>query len=80
MLIFIVFVRNIPVKVEFEHNTESVSQAIPRVIDRYQVFIFIQIFASREFPHELDRVNETLSNTNNDWEKRVDAVRFLCLS
>ena len=34
MLIFIVFVRNIPVKVEFEHNTESVSQAIPPVIDR----------------------------------------------
>lgn len=36
-----------------------------------------RIFSVRDFPHELDKINEILSNANADWEKRVEALRQL---
>ncbi|XP_065684117.1 CLIP-associating protein 1 isoform X4 [Hydra vulgaris] len=36
-----------------------------------------KIFSIKEFPNELDRINSVLSDPNNDWEKRVDALRAL---
>lgn len=34
-----------------------------------------RVFSGREFNVELDRFKATLENSNNDWEKRVDALR-----
>jgi len=40
-------------------------------------FIFCQLFSGKEVTERLTKIKEILSDTNNDWEKRVEAVRIV---
>ena len=40
----------------------------------------LQVYSIKDAGEELNKINNTLSNSNNDWEKRVVAVSFLAPS
>ena len=37
-------------------------------------FFYVQIYSSKDMVEEYNKINDTLSDTNRDWEKRVEAV------
>lgn len=43
-------------------------------------FFFCQLYSAKELEHELTKVRQVLSDTNTDWERRVDVVSLSHLS
>ena len=40
------------------------------------VLIGLQLYSSRDMLDQIAKVNSVLSDTNQDWEKRIDNVRL----
>ncbi|XP_075548307.1 CLIP-associating protein isoform X2 [Dermacentor variabilis] len=64
-----------PVKAAVSANAGAVDEEM--FIRSFEEVPKTQLYSAKELEHELTKVRQVLSDTNTDWERRVDVLRHL---